>query len=116
MLWVNLRILPPDFLDLRGLLLAGEIMSTSFQKNGIVLTILSEPWKKEKNTAGIDKVLSLRYRLCKRLFSVFVQKKVGVDDAGFLVDCHGQNDVSAAAGIEDGIAGKFQGARGLTKG
>ena len=54
-------------------------------------------------------------KLCQGFFAVFVQEQVGVDDAGFLVDGDGQDDIPASAGIERGISGKLQRSCGLPK-
>jgi hypothetical protein len=47
--------------------------------------------------------------LIQRFLPVFIQQQVGVDHAGLLIDGDGQDNVAAAAGIEDSVAGELQG-------
>ena len=47
--------------------------------------------------------------LIQRFLPVFIQQQVGVDHAGLLIDGDGQDNVVAAAGIEDSAAGELQG-------
>ena len=47
--------------------------------------------------------------LIQRFLPVFIQQQVSVDHAGLLSDGDGQDNVAAAAGIDDSIAGELQG-------